>query len=150
MRACDKDRLAAGLCIKGCGRPHTPTAQRCAICTAKAAEAVWRARQTVTRAPRGPARTIRPWNFETDPLIESHMRYARSIAYRIAQRYGIADASDLVGDAYYGLTVAGRTYDASYAVPFGAWAKRQVLGAVLTGVRNQFRLTRGEVAEVAA
>lgn len=149
MRACEASRLAAGLCIKGCDRPHKPGSQRCAICTAKEAEAAWRRRQTLTPAPRGPARTVRPWNFTTDALIESHMRYARAIAYRIAKRYGLPDASDLVGDAFYGLVVAGRTYDDSYQVPFGAWAKRQVTGAVLSGIRNHWRLTRGE-CEVAA
>jgi DNA-directed RNA polymerase sigma subunit (sigma70/sigma32) len=144
MRPSEQARLDAGLCIKGCGRPHKPKAQRCEHCTKRAASVIWQSRLTAERKPRGPARRIRPVNLGTDGLIEAHMGLAKGLAIKTAARYGLSDASDLVGDALYGLVVAGRTFDHSYGVPFGAWATTQIRGAVMQGLQQQWRLTKGE------
>lgn len=42
----------------------------------------------------------------------------------------------MIGDALYGLVMAGRTYDQSYRVPFGAWATTQIKGAIYDGIRR--------------
>jgi len=100
---------------------------------------MWRKRQANPPQKKGPAdsRGVHGWNYGTDDLIVDHMRLARGLAYRIAASTGVAmDVDDLVGDAFYGLVVAGRTYDASYGVDFGAWATTQIKGAVFDGIRR--------------
>jgi DNA-directed RNA polymerase specialized sigma subunit len=128
-----------GLCVKGCGRPQKPDAQRCAICTAKGAQNEWRRRQTAQAAKRGPAPVVRGWNYETDGLIEEHMRLAKALAWKVRGKIpssSSVDVDDMVGDALLGLVVAGRTFDESYSVPFGAWASTQIRGAIWDGVRR--------------
>lgn len=142
--------VACGMCVRGCGRLSKPDALRCEHCTKAAAEAQWRRRQTDTRKPRGPARKVRPVNLTTDELIEAHIRLARGLAGRVAARFGIADPADLIGDALYGLVVAGRTYDASYGVPFGAWATPRIRGAVFDGLRRWWQASRGQTDAAAA
>lgn len=130
------------LCVRGCGRPRKPDAKRCAICTAKSAESMWRRRQTASQAKRGPAPTIRGWNYETDDLITEHVKMARIMAWQAKAKMpssSSVDVDDMIGDALYGLVVAGRTFDASYEVPFGAWATTQVRGAIWDGIRRWTR-----------
>lgn len=130
-----RSRLVADGCCVRCGNPREPdvTGQRCKRCTAKAAEAEWRRRQRVPKAPR--ERVIRGWNYDTDDLITAHVKLAKALAWRMALKCD-ADVDDLIGDALYGLVVAGRTYDASYQVPFGAWASTRIKGEMRDGLRR--------------
>jgi hypothetical protein len=145
VRPGEQARLDAGLCIKGCGRPKKPTAQRCERCTKRAAQVVWCHRLTAERKPRGPAKRQRALNLDTDALIEAHVSYAKGYAMKVAARFRLPDASDVIGDAMYGLVVAGRTFDASYGVDFGAWATRQIKGEVFGGLRKQWQAARWQV-----
>lgn len=128
----------AGLCVR-CGRVKETEAVRCRRCTAKAAENAWKRRQsqeTKAHGPR-PTRGTKGWNFDTDELILGQVSFAKSQARRIALSTGTSmDVDDMIGDALYGLVVAGRTYDESYHVPFGAWVTKQIRGAVYGGIRR--------------
>lgn len=127
-----------GLCVRCGRRPRKEDAQRCGICTAKAKDAAWQRRQRVEAKAHGPVPAMTGWNFETDELITDHMTMARKIARRVAStRVTSADqVDDMVGDAMLGLVVAGRTFDESYGVPFGAWAAKQCKGAIFDGMRR--------------
>lgn len=135
-----RQRLVAnGICVKCAKRPRHGEAQRCQICTSKQAEYVWRRRQTLQGAKRGPAPKVRGWNFDTDTLITEHVKMARALAWKAKVRIpssSSVDVDDMIGDAMLGLVVAGRTFDASYGVPFGAWAATQIRGAIWGGVRR--------------
>jgi hypothetical protein len=110
---------------------------RCGLCTAKAAEAAWRRRQAKAPEAHGPEPTRHAWNFDTDELILGQVSFAKAQARRIAASTGASmDVDDMIGDALYGLVVAGRTYDESYNVPFGAWVTKQIRGAVYGGIRR--------------
>jgi RNA polymerase sigma factor (sigma-70 family) len=61
------------------------------------------------------------------------------------------DQEDLVGDGYLGLARAARRYDPSYGVPFTAFARHFVRGAIADTVRRSVRrhhLGNGEYADV--
>jgi RNA polymerase sigma factor (sigma-70 family) len=61
------------------------------------------------------------------------------------------DQEDLVGDGYLGLAKAARRYDPSYGVPFTAFARHFVRGAIADTVRRSVRrhhLGDGEFADV--
>jgi hypothetical protein len=147
-----RQRLVAdGLCVRCGKRERKPDAQRCDICTAKAAEAAWRRRQTLEGAPRGPVPQVRGWNYETDDLIASHVKMAKSLAWRVRGRIpssSSVDVDDMVGDALLGLVIAGRTFDESYQVPFGAWASKQIRGAIWDGVRRWTRKGKMQTVEL--
>lgn len=132
-------RHAAGLCV-ACGkRPPMEGAQKCRPCTVRASQAQWRYMQTRLK---GRERRVRGWNFETDALITEYVPLARQMARRVAARQfssSTVDRDDLLGDALYGLVVAGRTYDASYKRPFKAWAATQIRGAIYEGIRRWYR-----------
>jgi hypothetical protein len=78
------------------------------------------------------------WNYETDGLITDHIMLAKKLAWRVAHKLSSSSTvefDDIVGDAYYGLVIAGRTFDPSKNVPFGAWATRNIRGAIYNGVK---------------
>jgi DNA-directed RNA polymerase specialized sigma subunit len=54
-------------------------------------------------------------------------------------KFRLRDDADVVGDALYGLVVAGRTFDESKGVPFAAWAKKEIQGAVYNELNKQWR-----------
>jgi RNA polymerase sigma factor (sigma-70 family) len=61
------------------------------------------------------------------------------------------DQEDLVGDGYLGLAKAARRYDPSFGVPFTAFARHFVRGAIADTVRRSVRrhhLGNGEFADV--
>ena len=134
-----RQRLVAdGVCVRCAKRPASG-GQRCQICTAKAADAEWRRRQARDAKPHGPKPGILGRNFATDSLITDHMRMAKALAWKAKARIpssSSVDVDDMIGDAMLGLVVAGRTYDESYQVPFGAWATTQIRGAIWNGVRR--------------
>ena len=109
---------------------------KCRRCLAYAADyaAHWRIRHgKVGRQER----TVKGWNFTTDDLIVEHVPKAKAIARSIkASTQASIDVDDMIGDALYGLVVAGRTYDTSYNRPFAQWANTQIYGAVYDGIRR--------------
>lgn len=129
-----QERAAAGLCVV-CAQPHQGPPKKCRACTAKSSQAQWRWKQGQAKSATG----VRGWNFETDDLITEHVFLARRMAYGVASRQfssSTVDVDDVVGDALYGLVLAGRTYDASYGKPFGAWAATQIKGEIYAGIRR--------------
>ena len=110
-------------------------------------ESRWRKRQQRESEQRGTEPTREYLNFATDELITDHIGMARAMAYRMRARIPTssnADVDDMIGDALFGLVVAGRTFDESYNVPFKAWAKTQIRGEVWNGRR---RWTHGHKKE---
>lgn len=137
--------VVSGTCVKCAKRPSKPDAQRCGICTAKAAESAQRRRQGRPVGQKGPQATrgVHGWNFETDDLITEHIKLAKAMAWKAKARIpssSTIDIDDMVGDALYGLVIAGRTFDESYQVPFGSWASTQIRGEIYSGMR---RWTKG-------
>lgn len=61
---------------------------------------------------------------------------ARAIAHKAAAgRLGAAETEELVGAAYEGLVVASERFDAKRGVPFGAYARHRIQGAVVDAMR---------------
>lgn len=140
QRTLSQERAAQGLCV-ACGALHTGPPKKCRPCTVKASEAMWRWKQGRQKEKPSP---VRGWNFDTDNLITEHVHLAKRMAYRLASRQyssSTVDVGDLVGDALYGLVVAGRTYDESYQVPFPQWAATQIRGAMHDGMRRWYSRT---------
>jgi DNA-directed RNA polymerase specialized sigma subunit len=111
--------------------------KRCAECAARVAAQQWRWKQGQPRKAR-PVRKVSQ-NIATDPLIVAHIPLARAMARRVAVRFRLRDDSDVIGDALYGLVVAGRTFDARKGVPFAAWAKLEIKSAVYNELQKQWK-----------
>jgi DNA-directed RNA polymerase specialized sigma subunit len=113
-----------------------PGRKRCYECAAKIAAQQWRWKQGQPKKARPVRKTH---NLATDHLIVAHMPLAKAIARRAVVKYRLQDGSDVVGDALYGLVVAGRTFDESKGVPFAAWARKEIQGAVYNELNKQWR-----------
>ena len=70
-------------------------------------------------------------------LVEQALHLPRHEARR--WRHTPLDQEDLVADGYLGLVKAARRYDATYAVPFAAFARPYVRGAITDSVRTRAR-----------
>lgn len=131
-------RVADGLCGQ-CGHAREPERaekKTCKACQVKASQAHWRWNQSRLK---GRASVERAWNFDTDDLITQHMPLARQLAWQAKAKMGAstsADVDDMLGDALYGLVRAGRTFDASGSIAFGAWATTQIRGEIYDGLRR--------------
>ena len=80
---------------------------------------------------------------DTHQLIIDAMPLAGNIAGNIAKRLPPhVDPRDLRQDACTGLVDAATRYDATKGVPFGAFARRRVRGAVMDGLRRQDHISR--------
>jgi RNA polymerase sigma factor for flagellar operon FliA len=72
-----------------------------------------------------------------DALVLAHSDLVRSIAYRIGQRLPAhVDRSDLVGVGMIGLIEAATRFRPSTGVPFEAFARRRVHGAIMDSLRD--------------
>lgn len=70
-------------------------------------------------------------------LLLKHYELARKIAYRMYHRLPqLLEAEDLVGAAVMGLYEAIDRYDPSRAVPFEAFAKHRIQGAIMDAIRH--------------
>jgi hypothetical protein len=139
-RAYRRRLVLNGQCVR-CGKRREPeqTGQRCGQCKAKATEAAWQRRQRNPPRKKGPKPRTERWNFGTDDLITEHIKLAKALAWKAKGRIpssSSVDIDDMVGDALLGLVVAGRTFEESYQVPFGAWAATRIRGAIWDGVRR--------------
>lgn len=134
-------RIDEGRCAK-CGKPHKPERAEkkvCQRCQAKATDYMWRRRQRHERGRMGiaPTWSAETWNYSTDQLIADHVDLAKMIARRMAPiGPSSLDVDDILGDALYGLVVAGRTYHETYEVPFRVWAAKRIRGSVWDGIRR--------------
>jgi RNA polymerase sigma factor for flagellar operon FliA len=80
---------------------------------------------------------------DTHQLIIDALPLAGNIAGNIAKRLPPhVDPRDLRQDACTGLVDAATRYDVTKGVPFGAFARRRVRGAVMDGLRRQDHISR--------
>jgi RNA polymerase sigma factor for flagellar operon FliA len=74
---------------------------------------------------------------DRDQLITEHLQLVRSIAQRLAQRLpSQIELNDLVSVGMMGLIDAAGRYRASTGVPFEAFARRRIRGAMLDALRD--------------
>jgi RNA polymerase sigma factor for flagellar operon FliA len=95
-----------------------------------------------------------PGGVTAQQLVADHLPLAAAIAGNAAKRLprhppGL-DAEDLLQVARLGLLDAAAKYDASKRVPFGAYARRRIAGAIGDALRSNDHLTRGARAKLKA
>jgi RNA polymerase sigma factor FliA len=74
---------------------------------------------------------------ERDRLVIAHVGLVRATAHRLAQRLpSQVDIADLISIGVLGLIDAAGRYQASLGVPFDAFARRRVHGAMLDALRD--------------
>jgi len=80
---------------------------------------------------------------ERDALIRAHIALARNLALRLASRVPpCVDLDDLIGAGMLGLIDAVDRFDASRAIPFEAYARTRIQGAILDALRAEDHLSR--------
>jgi RNA polymerase sigma factor FliA len=80
---------------------------------------------------------------ERDALIRAHTGLARNLALRLAGRVpSCVDLDDLIGAGVLGLIDAADRFDPSRAIPFEAYARTRVQGAILDALRAEDHLSR--------
>lgn len=138
-KAWEQRRFAAGLCIR-CGKAREADRQvvsHCWACSKGMNDQRNRSRYGRPLRRKGPQPRAQAWNFATDDLIIENIRLARRMAWLAWRRlHGVMDVDDVLGEAMYGLTKAGRTFDATRGVPFEAWAVQTVRTAIWHGVKR--------------
>ncbi len=138
-KAWEQRRIAVGLCLR-CGRPRKADRQEashCLACSKGMNEQRNRARHGRPVRPRGPQPRAEAWNYGTDDLITTNIPIARRLAWKAWRKVpGIMDVNDMVGEALYGLTIAGRTYHPERGIPFEAWAVLKIKSAIWHGVKK--------------
>lgn len=73
---------------------------------------------------------------ERDRLVMGHVEVVKSIAHRLARRLpSSVETNDLIGIGMLGLIDAAGRYQSSQGVPFDAFARRRVMGAMLDELR---------------
>lgn len=87
----------------------------------------------------------------TQQLVIQHLTLAAAIAGNISKRLPRhLDMRDIHQDARLGLVKAAAAYDVRKNVPFGAYARRRIHGAVVDGLRRDDHLTRSARARARA
>jgi RNA polymerase sigma factor for flagellar operon FliA len=82
---------------------------------------------------------------EREALIRAHTGLARSLALRLAGRVPASvDLDDLVGAGLLGLIDAVDRFDPSRTIPFEAYARTRIQGAILDALRAEDHLSRGD------
>ena len=80
---------------------------------------------------------------ERDALIRAHTGLARNLALRLAGRVpSSVDIDDLIGAGLLGLIDAVDRFDASRSIPFEAYARTRIQGAILDALRAEDHLSR--------
>ena len=80
---------------------------------------------------------------EREALIRAHTGLARNLALRLAGRVPASvDLDDLIGAGFLGLIDAVDRFDASRAIPFEAYARTRIQGAILDALRAEDHLSR--------
>jgi len=77
-------------------------------------------------------------------LVEAHMYLVREISGGIAatSAAGKIDPADLFGEGAVGLLEAAQTFDPGSGVPFEAFARRRIKGAIFDGIRKHHWLPK--------
>jgi RNA polymerase sigma factor (sigma-70 family) len=73
---------------------------------------------------------------DRETTIREFFPLVRTIARRVARMVAGAEFDDLVGDGCVGLIRAVDSFDPSYGVTLGRYARHVILGAMLNGVRR--------------
>jgi len=80
---------------------------------------------------------------EREALIRAHTGLARNLALRLAGRVPPSvDLDDLIGAGVLGLIDAVDRFDASRSIPFEAYARTRIQGAILDALRAEDHLSR--------
>ena len=80
---------------------------------------------------------------QRDQLVLEHLSLVRMLAHRLARRLpSHVDGSELVGVGVMGLVDAAGRYEASTGVPFDAFARQRIHGAMLDALRRIDRAPR--------
>jgi len=80
---------------------------------------------------------------EREALIRAHTGLARNLALRLAGRVPASvDLDDLIGAGVLGLIDAVDRFDASRSIPFEAYARTRIQGAILDALRAEDHLSR--------
>ncbi|MCC7010588.1 MAG: FliA/WhiG family RNA polymerase sigma factor [Acidobacteria bacterium] len=80
---------------------------------------------------------------ERDALVMGHIDLVRSLASRLGRRVpSHVELSELVSVGVLGLIDAARRFDSSLGVPFEAFARRRIHGAMLDSLRRLDRVPR--------
>jgi RNA polymerase sigma factor for flagellar operon FliA len=80
---------------------------------------------------------------QREALIRAHTGLARSLALRLAGRVpSCVDMDDLIGAGVLGLIDAVDRFDPSRAIPFEAYARTRIQGAILDSLRAEDHLSR--------
>lgn len=83
-------------------------------------------------------RPLPPTSAQRNELVEKHVDIVRMIALRVARSLPRSvDVDDLIGAGYIGLMEAAERYDESMGVPFSAYLRMRVRGAMLDTVRRR-------------
>ena len=84
-----------------------------------------------------PAPTAEPANEVRDRLVMEHVGLVKTLAQRLAQRLpSQVEVSDLISVGVLGLIDAAARYKPTLGVPFDAFARRRVQGAMLDSLRD--------------
>lgn len=103
----------------------------------------------VCRPKRFPA--VVPVLVDRAALVTAYRPLVDVEARRLAKRLpAFVALDDLVSEGYVALLKAARRYDPSTGVPFGAYARRRLRGALLDALRSLDPLSRRDRAEVSA
>ena len=88
-------------------------------------------------ASQGRAAGPQPKLAERDRLVMNHVGLVKAMAHRLAQRLpSQVEMTDLIGVGVLGLIDAAGRYRPSMGVPFDAFARRRVQGAMLDALRD--------------
>jgi RNA polymerase sigma factor FliA len=80
---------------------------------------------------------------ERDGVIRAHIGLARNVALRLAGRVPASvDLDDLIAAGVLGLIDAVDRFDPSRAIPFAAYARTRIQGAILDAMRAEDHLSR--------
>ena len=80
---------------------------------------------------------------QRDQLVLEHLSLVRMLAHRLSRRLpSHVDGSELVGVGVMGLVDAAGRYEASTGVPFDAFARQRIHGAMLDALRRLDRAPR--------
>jgi RNA polymerase sigma factor for flagellar operon FliA len=76
---------------------------------------------------------------ERNALVEAHLGFVRQVALRLARRLPQSiQADDLMQEGLIGLMQAAERFDESMGVHFEVYARRRVIGAMLSSIRRRF------------
>jgi RNA polymerase sigma factor for flagellar operon FliA len=90
-----------------------------------------------------PARRSQEALAQRDQLVLEHLSLVRMLAHRLARRLpSHVDGTELVGVGVMGLVDAAGRYEASTGVPFDAFARQRIHGAMLDALRRMDRAPR--------